>query len=50
VASLLNSEIAHEFYSAFVFWDAKRPITTEILRRLDLAALARELDASETKT
>jgi hypothetical protein len=43
IASLLNSEAAREFFSAFVFWDAKRPITTELLRRLDLRALAREL-------
>lgn len=43
IASLLNSEVAREFFAAFVFWDAKRPITTELLHRLDLRALAREL-------
>jgi hypothetical protein len=43
VASLLNSEPARGFFSAFIFWDAKRPITVETLRRLDLAAVAREL-------
>jgi hypothetical protein len=43
IASLLNSEVAREFFSAFVFWDAKRPITIELLHRLDLRALAREL-------
>ena len=43
VASLLNSEPAREFYSAFAFWDAKRPITVELLRRLDLRKLATEL-------
>jgi len=43
VASLLNSEPAREFYSAFAFWDAKRPITAELLRRLDLRKLATEL-------
>ena len=42
-ADMLNSQIAREFFSAFVFWDAKRPITAELLQRLDLAALAREL-------
>lgn len=40
---MLNSQVAREFFSASVFWDAKRPITAELLQRLDLAALAREL-------
>ena len=40
--TLLESEPAREFYSAFVFWDSKRPITVELLRRLDLGAVARE--------
>ncbi len=45
IAELLNSAPAREFYSAFVFWDAKRPITIDMLRRLDLSAVARELGA-----
>jgi hypothetical protein len=40
VAALLNGEVAQEFFRAFVFWDAKRPITAELLQRLDLSALA----------
>ena len=48
IASLLRSEAAREFYSAFLFWDAKRPITAEVLRRLDLLALARELGTEAT--
>lgn len=43
VASMLNSDPAREFYTAFVFWDAKRPITVELLRRLDLRRLASAL-------
>ena len=43
VAELLNSEVAKEFLSAFIFWDSKRPITAEILRRLDLLALDQHL-------
>src|SRR3989454_6473108 len=43
LAQLLNSRPASEFYNSLVFWDAKRPITIEILRQLDLAAVAREL-------
>jgi len=40
LAGLLNSEPAAEFLSAFVFWDSKRPITVDVLRRLDLQQLA----------
>ena len=40
---ILNSQVANEFFDAFVFWDAKRPITTEILQKLNLVALAKQL-------
>jgi len=43
IAKWLNSEVAREFYSAYVFWDAKRPVTIELLRSLDLNKLAIEL-------
>ena len=45
IADLLSSDTARQFFSAFVFWDAKRPITIDLLRRLDLLALATELGA-----
>lgn len=48
VASLLNSEPASEFYRAFLFADAKRPMTVDLLRRLDLAAVARVLGSEST--
>jgi hypothetical protein len=48
IAALLNSQPAREFFSAFVFWDAKRPITIDMLRRLDLSALADELGSEDT--
>ena len=38
--ALLRSRPAQEFFESFVFWDAKRPITVELLNRLDLHALA----------
>ena len=47
LAGLLNSDAARGFFSAFVFWDAKRPITAELLRRLDLGALADEPVAAD---
>ena len=43
ISEMLNSDIAEEFFSAFIFWDAKRPVTIEMLQRLDLLSLAREL-------
>jgi hypothetical protein len=41
LAGLLDTPEAGEFLGSFIFWDAKRPITAEILGRLDLEALAR---------
>ncbi len=38
---LVTSEPAREFWSALIFWDAKRPITAQLLNSLDLIALAR---------
>lgn len=43
IAKMLNSDVARQFFSAFVFWDAKRPVTVELLQRLNLLALAKEL-------
>jgi len=48
LAGLLNSEVAKQFFGSFIFWDAKRPITIDILKRLDLLALARELGTEDT--
>lgn len=41
---LLCSDVAREFYSSFIFWDAKRPITASVLRQLSLDRLAARLD------
>ena len=30
IARMLNSQIARKFLSSFVFWDSKRPVTTEL--------------------
>ncbi len=48
IAGILNSQPAREFFSAFVFWDAKRPITIDMLGRLNFVALARELGFEDT--
>ena len=44
-AAVLNSPPAQEFFRAFVFWDSKRPITGDLLRRLDLRKAAEEVGA-----
>ena len=33
IAEMLNSSDAQEFFSAFIFWDAKRPVTVDVLQR-----------------
>ena len=38
---LVDSEPARQFWSSYIFWDAKRPITARILNLLDFEALAR---------
>ena len=43
LAEILNSSMAKEFLSSLIFWDSKRPITADVLRRIDLVALAEEL-------
>jgi len=47
LGALLNSSTAREAYKAFVFWDTKRPITADLLRRLDLRRLAREIGSEQ---
>lgn len=39
---LLNSKAAKGFFHSFIFWDAKRPITAQLLGTLDLRRLAQE--------
>jgi hypothetical protein len=46
IARLLNSDCSAELLSALVFRDAKRPITTDILERIDLGRLAVRLGLS----
>lgn len=41
LSEMLNSETARKFFETFVFWDAKRPITIELLQQLDLVKLAK---------
>ena len=43
LTEILNSSIATEFLSSMIFWNDKRPITIDLLKRLNIEALAREL-------
>lgn len=47
VFSLITSKPSLEFLDAMIFWDEKRPITADILRRLSLKAVAKELGVLE---
>ena len=48
IAGLLNSDISIAFLSTFVFWDSKRPITKEVLGRLDIRKLSVQLKLEDT--
>lgn len=43
---LLNSQAAKGFFDSVIFWDAKRPITADVLGILNLGALSSELGVS----
>ena len=43
IAELLNSQVAKEFFNSFIFWDEKRPITVQVLKRLSIELLAAEV-------
>jgi tRNA1(Val) A37 N6-methylase TrmN6 len=47
IFGLVTSSPAIEFLESMIFWDEKRPITIDILRRLSLEAVARELGMLE---
>lgn len=46
IYELLNSSIVKELLESLIFWDSKRPITTEVLNKLDLRKVAEELNYS----
>ena len=43
IYNLLSSEQATAFLSSLIFLDSKRPITVDVLRRLSIVELARDL-------
>ena len=40
---LLNSATAKGFFQSFIFWDAKRPVTAQLLAMIDFKLLAKEV-------
>ena len=40
LCDLLNSDKARAFFSAYIFWDSKRPITASLLNKIDIGKLA----------
>lgn len=40
LCDLLNSDKAQAFFSSYIFWDAKRPITVSILKKINIERLA----------
>ncbi len=47
IFGLVTSNPALEFLNSMIFWDEKRPITIDILRRLSLKSVAKELGSLE---
>jgi hypothetical protein len=39
ICNLLNSEMGREFFESYIFWDAKRPITVDVLQKLNLSKI-----------
>lgn len=50
VAEILNSEECKEFLASLTFTDSKRPITVELLQRLNIRALAEECGLADEWT
>lgn len=50
LAELLNSETAQRFISSLVFADAKRPVTADVLKRIDLIKLAERIGQTAEAT
>jgi methylase of polypeptide subunit release factors len=48
IFKLVASNPSVEFLDSMIFWDEKRPVTIDILRRLSLKAVARELGVLES--
>jgi hypothetical protein len=50
VTAILNSPVCQQFLASLVFTDSKRPITVELLQRLNLHAIAVEAGVADEWT
>jgi hypothetical protein len=48
LSRLYNSDLAKDFFSAYVFWDEKRPITIKLLQRIDVVKLSAVLKLDDS--
>jgi len=48
IMRIIESRVAQEILTAHIFWDAKRPITRDVLSALDITAIARKLDVIDS--
>jgi hypothetical protein len=46
IYEILNSHLVKNILESLIFWDSKRPITTEVLNKLNLRKVAEELNYS----
>ena len=44
IAEILNSDVASAFFNSLIFWSNKRPITIDLLKQLNIHALARDIN------
>lgn len=49
VADFFNSEFGRDFVNTFAFWDAKRPITCQLLSKLDVTKIAGRSSKTERR-
>ncbi len=47
ISGLLNSKVCRDFLDSMIFWTDKRPITADVLKRIDLEKLAAVLEMSD---
>ena len=47
ICDLLNTDVCQRFLRSLVFFDAKRPITIDVLNRIDLRRLAERVDRAK---
>lgn len=41
---LLKNSVSYDFLNSIIFWDSKRPVTTEVLNKLSLSKLAKKFN------